>query len=154
MVFVLDKKKRPLMPCSEKRARLLLKRGRAVVHRIHPFTIRLKDRAVEESEVQPLQVKLDPGSKVTGVAVLRDDEVLFLGDIHHRTDIRDRLMKRRMIRRNRRNRKTRYRKPRFLNRHPEKCAGCGKNARHGSRYCRACVKHPKDNGYREIRLPP
>ena len=32
-VFVLDKQKRPLMPCSEKRARLLLERGRAVVVR-------------------------------------------------------------------------------------------------------------------------
>lgn len=43
-VFVLDKRKRPLMPCSEKRARLLLDRGRAVVHRMTPFTIRLRDR--------------------------------------------------------------------------------------------------------------
>jgi RRXRR protein len=31
MVFVLDKRKRPLMPCTEKRARLLLARGRAAV---------------------------------------------------------------------------------------------------------------------------
>ncbi len=46
LVFVLDRHKRPLMPCSEKRARLLLKRGRAVVHRVEPFTIRLKDRTV------------------------------------------------------------------------------------------------------------
>ncbi|SEQ45981.1 RRXRR protein [Ectothiorhodospira magna] len=29
-VLVLDKRKKPLMPCSEKRARLLLERGRAV----------------------------------------------------------------------------------------------------------------------------
>jgi len=43
-VFVLDRKKQPLMPCTEKRARLLLERGRAVVVRLHPFTIRLKDR--------------------------------------------------------------------------------------------------------------
>ena len=28
-VFVLDRRKKPLMPCSEKRARLLLERGRA-----------------------------------------------------------------------------------------------------------------------------
>jgi RRXRR protein len=42
-VFVLDRRKKPLMPCSEKRARLLLTRGRAVVHRRYPFTIRLKD---------------------------------------------------------------------------------------------------------------
>jgi len=39
-VFVLDKRKKPLMPCSEKRARLLLERGRARVHRLVPFTIR------------------------------------------------------------------------------------------------------------------
>ena len=39
-VFVLDQHKQPLMPCSEKRARLLLSRKRAVVHRIMPFTIR------------------------------------------------------------------------------------------------------------------
>ncbi|WP_075879595.1 RNA-guided endonuclease IscB [Vreelandella massiliensis] len=32
-VFVLDKGKQPLMPCREKRARLLLERGRAVVHK-------------------------------------------------------------------------------------------------------------------------
>lgn len=29
MVFVLDAQKNPLMPCTEKRARLLLERGRA-----------------------------------------------------------------------------------------------------------------------------
>ncbi|MBQ7608976.1 MAG: RRXRR domain-containing protein, partial [Desulfovibrionaceae bacterium] len=40
-VFVLDKHHKPLIPCSEKRARLLLQRGRARVHRLHPFTIRL-----------------------------------------------------------------------------------------------------------------
>jgi hypothetical protein len=43
-VFVLDKREKPLMGCSEKRARLLLTRGRAVVHRGYPLTIRLKDR--------------------------------------------------------------------------------------------------------------
>ena len=39
MVFVLDKHKKPLMPCTEKRARLLLERGRARVVRIAPFTV-------------------------------------------------------------------------------------------------------------------
>jgi hypothetical protein len=43
-VFVLNKNKQPLMPCSEKRARLLLERGRAVVVKHYPFTIRLRDR--------------------------------------------------------------------------------------------------------------
>lgn len=121
MVFVLDKKKRPLMPCSEKRARLLLKKGRAVVHKIEPFTIRLKDRIVEESALQPLRLKLDPGSKTTGIAVLREkneDEavVILLGELHHKQGIKKSLDERRAYRRSRRNRKTRYRKPRFLNR--------------------------------------
>lgn len=121
MVFVLDKHKKPLMPCSEKRARLLLKKGRAVVHRVEPFTIRLKDRTAEESVLQPLRLKLDPGARVTGVAVIREEngdtgEVVWLGEIHHKTDIREKLHKRRAVRRSRRSRKTRYRQPRFLNR--------------------------------------
>jgi len=44
MVFVLDKRGKPLMPCTEKRARLMLERRRARVHRMVPFTIRLVDR--------------------------------------------------------------------------------------------------------------
>jgi hypothetical protein len=38
-VFVLDTHHKPLMPCSEKRARLLLARGRARIHKMAPFTI-------------------------------------------------------------------------------------------------------------------
>ena len=52
-VFVLDKKKNPLMPTSEKRARLLLERGRAVVIKMFPFTIRLRDRI--QGEIQPVR---------------------------------------------------------------------------------------------------
>ena len=87
MVFVLDKHKRPLMPCSEKRARQLLERKRAVIHKISPFTIRLKDRIVSKSKTQPLRLKLDPGSKVTGFAILRKDNpeqstIILLGELH------------------------------------------------------------------------
>ncbi len=121
MVFVLDKRKKPLMPCSEKRARLLLERGRAVVHKMNPFTIRLKDRVVKESQLQPLRLKIDPGSKETGIAVINEAEsdfgkVIYLGEIHHKKGIKSKLDSRRTLRRNRRNRKTRYRKARFLNR--------------------------------------
>lgn len=52
-VSVLDKQKISFMPCTEKRTRLLLERGRVVVQRTIPFTIRLKDRQHEESVVQP-----------------------------------------------------------------------------------------------------
>jgi 5-methylcytosine-specific restriction endonuclease McrA len=120
-VFVLDKRGKPLMPCSEKRARLLLKRGRARVHRVIPFVIRLTDRTVESCVVQPVRVKIDPGSKTTGIAVVREAEegthVLNLMYLVHRgPQIRKALTARRSLRHARRNRKTRYRAPRFLNR--------------------------------------
>ena len=70
MVFVLDTKKKPLMPCTPKRARQLLARGRAVVHRVAPFVIRLKDRQVEDSVLQPLALKIDPGSQTTGMTLV------------------------------------------------------------------------------------
>ena len=117
MVFVLDKHQKPLMPCSEKLARLLMERGRAVVHRMEPFTIRLKDRILAQSETEPFRLKLDPGSKTTGMAVMSDaGRVIFLGELNHKKGIKMALESRRSLRRGRRNRKTRYRKPRFLNR--------------------------------------
>ncbi len=118
MVFMLDAHHKPLMPCTEKRARLLLQRGRAVVHRPEPFTIRLKDRTREGSTLQPLRLKLDPGSKVTGVAVLRfvsqdHATAVFLGEIAHRQGIKKRLDVRRGVRRSRLSRKTRHRPARL-----------------------------------------
>lgn len=130
-VFVLDKHKRPLMPCSEKHARLLLERGRARVHRMCPFTLRLTDRSVEQSSVQPVRVKLDPGSKVTGFALVRESEtvasatgeirreasVLSLLELQHRGHaIRDSLTQRWSFRRRRRSANLRYRASRFDNR--------------------------------------
>ena len=58
MVFVLDQRKRPITPTTPKRARLMLAGGRAVVHRVKPFTIRLRDRRVEHSVLQPVALKL------------------------------------------------------------------------------------------------
>ncbi len=120
MVFVLDQHKKPLMPCSEKRARQLLERGRAVVHKMAPFTIRLKDRIAENSDFQPLRLKVDPGSKTTGVAIILDGakgpKGIFLGEIVHKVHIKARLDKRRALRRGRRHRKTRYRPSRLRNR--------------------------------------
>ena len=73
-VFVLDRHKRPLMPTTERRARKLLKQGRAVVHRGFPFTIRIKDRTVAESQVDGLVLGIDPGSRHTGLALSRHSE--------------------------------------------------------------------------------
>jgi len=116
MVFVLDTNKRPLAPCHEAVARKLLKQGKAAIYRRFPFTIILK-KSVDESEIKATyRLKIDYGSRHTGLAILRGQEVVWLGQLDHRTDIKERLDKRRAFRRARRNRKTRYRKPRFLNR--------------------------------------
>ena len=63
-VFVLDKKGVALMPCTEKRARLLLARGRARVHRVLPFVIRLVDREAERCNF--LGVQIGPDDTLAG----------------------------------------------------------------------------------------
>ncbi|NEO85513.1 MAG: HNH endonuclease [Spirulina sp. SIO3F2] len=114
-VFVIDKNKHPLDPCYSARARKLLKAGKAKVFKQNPFTIILVDKEVEES--QDYQLKIDPGSKTTGLAILKSNRVIWAAELTHRgQQIRDALTARRQLRRGRRNRKTRYRKPRFLNR--------------------------------------
>jgi RRXRR protein len=124
-VFVLDQRHQPLMPCSEKHARLLLSRGRAVVHRHTPLVIGLKDRRREESVVQPVALKLDPGSRVTGIALARVEEreagevhhALHLAELSHRGEaVHAALLKRAGYRRRRRATNLRYRPARFLNR--------------------------------------
>lgn len=125
MVFVLDKHKQPLMPCTPKKARLLLSRGRAVVHRQHPFVIRLKDRVVEQSTLQPLALKIDPGSRTTGIALARVEQTpagemhhaLHLSEVHHRgEEVHAAMGTRARARRRRRSAHLRYRAPRFANR--------------------------------------
>ena len=121
-VFVIDSQQRPLMPCTGKRARLLLTRRRARVFRMTPFTIQLFDRTQEDCILQDMIVKIDPGSKITGLCVARLDtdqgvHVIRLIELTHRGQrIKLNLMKRATLRRNRRKRNTRYRAPRFLNR--------------------------------------
>jgi len=116
-VFVLGTDRKPLDPCSSAYARRLLKDGKAAIFRRFPFTIILKERTRHESKVADHRLKFDPGSKTTGIAILKGEEVVFAAELGHRgQQIRDRLLTRRQIRRSRRNRKTRYRAPRFDNR--------------------------------------
>lgn len=121
-VPVVDKDGKPLMPCTGKRARLLLERNRARIYKRMPFVIQLKNRSQDNCELQILEVKIDPGSKTTGMAIVRkhsngDISVIQLFDLVHRGDrIKLALIQRATYRRNRRSRNTRYRQPRFLNR--------------------------------------
>ena len=119
MVFVLDINRKPLSPCHEAVARKLLKQGKAAIFRRYPFTIILKKAVEDTKNKQEYRLKIDYGSKHTGLAILQGNNVIWLGQIDHRTDIKKKLDERRMFRRSRRNRKIRYRKPRFLNRRRE-----------------------------------
>ncbi|HAM52650.1 MAG TPA: HNH endonuclease [Nitrospiraceae bacterium] len=124
MVAVLSKNKKQLMPYTEKRARLLLQKGRARIHRLKPFTIRVVDRRLEDSKLQPVTERLDPGSKATGIAVVRESDsgshVLFFIELQHRgQQIRDGLKQRRGFRCRRRG-TLRYRAKRFDNRRRSK----------------------------------
>jgi 5-methylcytosine-specific restriction endonuclease McrA len=101
---------------------LLLKQGKAAIYRRFPFTLILK-KEVSQPQGEPLRVKIDPGSKTTGIAVVNDasGEVVFAAHLEHRGEkIKERLDKRRSVRRSRRHRKMRYRAPRFDNRKNKK----------------------------------
>ncbi|GIK40372.1 MAG: hypothetical protein BroJett011_42050 [Chloroflexota bacterium] len=118
-VFVLDQHRQPLMPCHPAWARHLLRQGKAAVYRRAPFTIILKER--KGGETQPVELRVDPGSKITGLAVVahfqRGLVLLWAANLAHRGQtIKASLDRRRAVRHSRRQRKTRYRAPRFLNR--------------------------------------
>ncbi|MFD3931539.1 RNA-guided endonuclease IscB [Streptomyces sp. NPDC058614] len=129
-MFVLAKDGSPLMPCHPGRARELLAKGRAAVTRHTPFTIRLKDRTKEQSEVDGVQMRIDPGSKATGIAITDEKKEIdkhgalvgarrgLVGvELQHRgQQISKALEQRAGYRRRRRSVNLRYRAPRFDNR--------------------------------------
>jgi hypothetical protein len=117
-VFVLDNDRHPLSPVHPGTARRWLTLGKAAVFRRYPFTIILNE-TVPKQPVDPQRIKIDPGSKTTGLAVLSDatGQVVWAAELSHRGQaIRKALSERRAVRRKRRQRKTRYRAARFANR--------------------------------------
>ncbi len=114
-VFVLDTEKRQLNPVQPGQARRLLKTEKAAVFRKYPFTIILKVAVTATPE--SITLKIDPGSKTTGIALVQGGKVIFGAELTHRgQSIKASLESRRSLRRSRRNRHTRYRQSRFLNR--------------------------------------
>jgi len=115
LVYVLNKQGDPLMPCSPKKARILLSENKAKVVRTLPFTIKLTYGS--SGYKQPLTLGIDTGSSKVGSAVVGlKGDVFYMSEIKIRNDIAGKMTGRSKLRRNRRNRKTRYRKPRWLNR--------------------------------------
>jgi 5-methylcytosine-specific restriction endonuclease McrA len=123
-VLVIDRNKQPLSPCKPGVARSLLNAGKAAVFRRYPFTIILKKEVNSNNDIPKSQIKIDPGSKTTGITLVQDNKVIWAAELEHRGWlIKQSLDSRRASRKNRRSRKTRYRKARFLNRVKSKHKG-------------------------------
>ncbi len=97
-VFVLDTTKKPLHPIQSGQARRLLKQGKAAVFRRYPFTIILKNEVAETPK--NITLKIDPGSKFTGIALVQKNQVIWGAELQHRgQQIKDALTSRRQLRR-------------------------------------------------------
>lgn len=102
------------MPCSQRKARILLEQKKAKIVGYKPFTIQLT-YATGEAE-QEVTVGIDEGARHIGIAIISQNKVLAKGEVELRQDVHSLLTTRAQYRHARRSRKTRYRKARFLNR--------------------------------------
>ena len=86
IMLVIDKNKMFLMPCHPARARELWRKGKAAVYKRFPFRIIFKEKS--GSDVQDLELKLDPGSKTTTIALVAECQqgrkVVWAGERTHR----------------------------------------------------------------------
>ena len=114
VVYVLNMRGEPLMPCSPAKARKLLKAKKAIVKYKEPFTIQLKVASGENR--QPITLGVDPGYTYVGLSASTEKAELYAAEIDLRPDVSKLLAQRRELRRTRRDRKTRYRPARFNNR--------------------------------------
>ena len=114
LVYVLNQHGEPLMPCSPRKARLLLREKKATLRKRTPFTIQL---CVGSSGYkQHITLGVDAGSKYIGLSACTPIRELYAEELTPRNDVVDLMSTRREFRQARRNRKTRYRQPRFDNR--------------------------------------
>lgn len=114
LVYVLNQEGNPLMPCSERKSRILLVSGRAKVIKRTPFVIQLL-RGVSGYK-QEINLGVDAGYQNIGISAVSNSGELYSAEVKLRTDMVKLLSERRAYRRNRRNRNARYRQARFDNR--------------------------------------
>ena len=113
MVPVLDKNKVPLMPCSEKRAKNLMEKGRAKPYWCKGiFCIILQDEP-KSRYMQDVVIGIDPGSKFNGYTVKSQSHTLLNMQSNAITDVKGKMELRKILRGGRRSRKTPYRKNKF-----------------------------------------
>ena len=147
MVYVISQDGKPLMPCSNSIARLLLKQSKAKVKKRKPFTIKLTYETTNYT--QDLTLGVDTGSGTIGTSVSKDNgDIIYMSEVVIRNDITGKMTQRAKYRRNRRNRKARYRKARWLNR-----ANSIKNDRFSPTMQSKLHSHVKEIKYIKFILP-
>lgn len=92
------------MPCSQRKARFLLKDGKAKAIGYKPFTIQLTTPTGETT--QEVHIGVDTGAKHIGIAVTSEDKVLAKGEVELRDGIHEGMEARARLRNDRRNRNT------------------------------------------------
>ncbi|KZL92800.1 RNA-guided endonuclease IscB [Clostridium magnum] len=113
-VYVKNQRNQPLMPTTQRKARIFLKQKKAKIITYEPFTIQLLYATGETTQETILGV--DAGNRTIGLSATTYKCELFSAELKLRTDIVELLATKRQFRRSRRSRKTRYRQPRFENR--------------------------------------
>jgi len=119
-VCVINQRSQPLMPCSERKAKLLLKQGKAKVKELKPFTIQLSIPTGETT--QEIKLGIDSGYNNVGFSAITENKELLVGELKLLQGMKERLLKKAMYRKQRRG-GLRYRKPRWNNRTKSKPKG-------------------------------
>ena len=132
-VFVIALDGTKLMPTNRAKARIFLKKGKAIIYKHTPFTIKLTYES--EKNVQPIEFCEDTGAQHIGVSIKSEKHEYVHAQYDHLKNETKKHNDQRMYRRTRRNRK-RYRKPRFENRKKPK------------EWLAPTVEHKKDNHIR------
>src|SRR5437763_13821279 len=104
-VYIRNCHGQPLMPCQPRKARLLLKEGKAKGVKMVPFTLQLLYGS--SGYKQEVSLGVDAGTHHIGVSATTGKQVLFEAEVLPRNDIQALLATRRQFRRQRRKRKTR-----------------------------------------------
>ncbi len=113
-VYVLNMRGKALMPTTPRKARKLLKEGKAKVVKRTPFMIQLKYATGETK--QKITLGVDSGYENIGLSAIAGKKELYSAEVKLRTDMVKLNSERRQYRKSRRSRKTWYRQPRFDNR--------------------------------------
>src|SRR3989338_3411622 len=114
---VLNMRGKPLMPTTPRKARHLLKQGKAKVVKRKPFVIQLKYPTGETK--QEIILGIDSGYSKVGFSAVTENQELMSGELVLRKNISKLIEQRKAYRRTRRS-KLWHRQPRFMNRKKQK----------------------------------